>query len=390
MNQPSLLKYFKLALFSGIISLLAIFYFNKENTNFYLDYLSVFSYFISLSIGATFLVLLMHLTRAGWGVVVRRIPEHLMSLLPIYALLFVPILFGLDTIFEWLNPDVIATDYLVQKKLPYLNLTFFIIRNIIYFTVFAIVSRYYWVRSVRQDSVKKADGLQLTKNMQRRSPIAILAMALATSFASFDWLMSLYSHWFSTIFGIYYFAGCMVFLLSVTIITYELLLKLNIIKDVPTNEHFHDLSKLLYGFVIFWSYVAFSQYFLTWYANIPEFTQWYYPRLHNGWDTVFYALIIFHFLLPLFGFMSRHVKRNSIGRVAFSIIFIVIHYVDIRFLIYPNSFKKYHEISLIEGSLIVSFALIVIPLIAFKIVNHQKIPINDPRLEESKKLENAL
>ena len=151
-------------------------------------------------------------------------------------------------------------------------------------------------------------------------------MSLATSFASFDWLMSLYPHWFSTIFGIYYFAGAIVFCLALTIIVYEILKDVGLLKDYPNTEHFHDLSKLLYGFIIFWAYISFSQYFLTWYANIPEFTQWYYPRLKGEWKSLFYILIILRFVLPLFGFMSRHVKRNKLARIAFflSLLFCII------------------------------------------------------------------
>ena len=128
----------------------------------------------------------------------------------------------------------------------------------------------------------------------------------------------------------------MVFILAATILTYDLLRITKFTTDFPTVEHMHDLSKLLYGFIIFWSYVAFSQYFLTWYANIPEFTQWYYPRTKGEWNSVFYILMIFHFIVPLFGFMSRHVKRNPIGRSIFCILIIIVHYIDIRFQIFPN------------------------------------------------------
>ena len=214
-------------------------------------------------------------------------------------------------------------------------------------------------------------------------------MSLATSFASFDWLMSLYPHWFSTIFGIYYFAGAIVFCLALTIIVYEILKDVGLLKDYPNTEHFHDLSKLLYGFIIFWAYISFSQYFLTWYANIPEFTQWYYPRLKGEWKSLFYILIILHFVLPLFGFMSRHVKRNKLARIAFSLIIIILHYLDLRYVIYPN-FTKVNEIVLNEYLLLLSFGLIFISILYTKIKNHHIIPINDPRLEESKHLENAL
>lgn len=389
MTNNILNKLLKVLLLSGVLGLLSLFYINRSSGPFYLDYLSVYGYFISLSIGATFLILLMYLTRAGWGVVIKRVPEHLMSLLPIYALLFIPILFGLDHIFEWLDPSHIAHDPLIQAKLPYLNLEFFVVRNIIYFVVFSVVSSYYWKNSIRQDNSNKEESSEITKNLQRKSPLAILLMSLVTSFASFDWLMSLYPHWFSTIFGIYYFAGCMVFVLAVTILIYEILLRYNLVKDYPNTEHFHDLSKLLYGFVIFWSYVSFSQYFLTWYANIPEFTQWYYPRLIGEWKVLFFTLIILHFLLPLFGFMSRHVKRSGTGRISFCLLFIIIHYLDIRFIVYPN-FTSVNSISGNEYLLLIVFSLIIIPLISFKILKYKILPENDPRYSESKKLENAL
>ena len=192
MNKTILNKIFKVLLFTGVSSLLLLFYKNRSAGEFYLDYLSVYGYFISLSIGATFLILLMYLTRAGWGIVVKRIPEHIMSLLPIYALLFIPILFGLDHIFEWLDPSHIAHDPLIQAKLPYLNLPFFVTRNIIYFVVFSVISTYYWKNSIRQDNSNKEESIEITKQLQRKSPLSLLLMSLVTSFASFDWLMSLY------------------------------------------------------------------------------------------------------------------------------------------------------------------------------------------------------
>ncbi len=389
MNMMLVNRLFKFSLSIGLLLLGLLFYVNRSNNVFFLDYLTVYGYFISLSIGATFLILLMYLTRAGWGVIIKRIPEHIMSLLPIFALLFIPILFGLDFIFEWLDQEHIKHDPLIQQKLPYLNLPFFLIRNIFYFIVFSYISSFYWKNSILQDRASTDEAKLITSKLQQRSPVALLLMSLVTSFASFDWLMSLYPHWFSTIFGIYYFAGCMVFIFAVTIIIYEILLYVNVLDKYPNTEHFHDLSKLLYGFIVFWTYIAFSQYFLTWYANIPEFTQWYYPRIHGEWESLFYILMIFHFVIPLFGFMSRHVKRSRFGRLSFSVLIIIIHYLDLRFIVYPNFFDV-NKISNNEYALIISFCLIIIPLIGFKIMKHKILPVNDPRLKESQKLENAL
>ena len=162
-------RIFKSFLIVGIALLGYLFYVNKVSSDFYINYLGVYSFYISASIGAAFLILLMHLTRGGWGVVVKRVPEHLMSLLPIFALLFIPLLFGLEHIYEWLDADVIAKDYLIQKKLPYLNLTFFIIRNIFYFIVFSITGYYYWKKSVKQDTAKKEEAEEITKTLQKEN-----------------------------------------------------------------------------------------------------------------------------------------------------------------------------------------------------------------------------
>ena len=167
-------RIFKLLLFAGIGLLGYLFYNNYLLKDFYINYLSVYSFFISASIGAAFLILLMHLTRGGWGVVVKRVPEHLMSLLPFFALLFIPLLFGLDHIYEWLDPAVIAKDYLIQKKLPYLNLTFFIIRNIFYFIVFSVTGYYYWKKSVTQDNAKKKMLTKLQKSSTKITNCVII------------------------------------------------------------------------------------------------------------------------------------------------------------------------------------------------------------------------
>jgi hypothetical protein len=378
----------KLLVLGGLGLLGIMFSLYYTTTAFYVSYLVVFLYGLSISIGAAFLLLLMHLTRAGWGVPVKRIPEHFMSFLPLFSLFLIPLLFGLDHLFIWLNPVEVAGDYLLQKKAPYLNLPFFIIRNALYCIVFSTVGYYYWRKSLEQDSNPDA-AAKITASLQKKSPVAILFLSLATSFMAFDWIMSLYPHWFSTILGVNFFAGCMVAALSCTILGYDIYRLMTKSTTLPSNEHMHELSKLFYGFIIFWSYVSFSQYFLTWYANIPEFTQWYYPRLTGEWGTIFYVLAIGHFVLPLFGFMSRHVKRHLVGRLFFSIVILALHYLDIRYAVWPN-FTTSSHISWLEILIMISFLIILTSLLINKICRYAIIPTNDPRLEESKHVENAI
>ena len=246
-------RIFKSFLIVGIILLGYLFYVNKVSQDFYINYLSVYSFFISASIGAAFLILLMHLTRGGWGIVVKRVPEHLMSLLPIFALLFIPLLFGLEHVYEWLDADVIAKDYLIQQETSIFESYVFYHKK--YFLFYSIFSN--WILLLekfnkKQDTAKKEEAIQITKSLQRKSPVALLLMSLATSFASFDWLMSLYPHWFSTIFGIYYFAGAVVFCLAITIIIYEILKDVGLLKDYPNT---------LSIFMIYQSYYMDSLYF---------------------------------------------------------------------------------------------------------------------------------
>ena len=168
--MPNKLSKFLIVIGVGI--LLICYQLFHTNKFFYIHYLAVFSFFISLSIGAAFLVVLQFLTRGGWGVIVRRVPEHLMSMLPLFALFFIPILFGVDSIFEWLDPYHIKHDVLIQKKMAYLNLPFFIIRNIFYFITFSIIGSMYWRLSIAQDtSSDNEESYTITRLLQRRAPL---------------------------------------------------------------------------------------------------------------------------------------------------------------------------------------------------------------------------
>ena len=182
MTKTTFMKTTKLLFITGIVLLCGLIYTQRSTPSFFVDYLSVYTFFISLSIGATFFIILMSLTRAGWGIAIKRVPEFLMSILPYYALLFIPILFGLDFIFEWLQPHHIAHDILIQKKMPYLNQPFFVIRNIIYFVVFSTVSTFYWLSSKQQDSAKKKDAIELLIETEAGKMVSIIQEVSSYSF----------------------------------------------------------------------------------------------------------------------------------------------------------------------------------------------------------------
>ena len=181
------------------------------------------------------------------------------------------------------------------------------LRGIGYFAVWILIARYFWRSSLGQDLTH--DPVP-TEKMRKFSGPAMLAFALTINFAAFDWLMSLDPHWFSTIFGIYFFAGCAVAIFAALPIFAAILQWSGYVTREISDDHYHDMGKLLFGFMMFWAYIAFSQYLLIWYANIPEETFWFLLRQRGGWQFVGLLLIFGHFVLPFFGLMTRSARRS--------------------------------------------------------------------------------
>lgn len=370
---------------SVLFGLVTIFGLKTDAHYAYASYLVAFMFFLGISLSGLFFVIIQHLTRGGWGVLVRRVPEHLMNNVVLMAVLFLPILLGMDHLYHWLDPHYLATDHLIQHKSPFLNKPFFIFRSIIYFVVWIVSARYFFRNSVQQDYL---GGEANTDKMQKRSAVAILFFALTYTFASFDWLMSLEPHWFSTIFGIYVFANSTLALLCVTILVYLLFRKLGFLKDIVTVEHYHDLGKLAYGFVIFWAYIAFSQYFLIWYANIPEETMWYLPRLTGSWGVITWILVLGHFIIPLFAFMSRHVKRNLVTNGIFAGAMLLLCLLDTHYVVMPIISKTFH-ITVWDISAVLFIGCLYFAVFFLQAGKYALIPAKDPYIGESINLDNA-
>ena len=299
---------------------------------FFLSYLVSFMFFLTLSLGALFFILMHYLSQAGWSVALRRIPEHLMANLPVMLFLFIPLLFGIHELYEWSHPEEVLKDPLLQVKAPYLNTPFFIVRSAIAFIVWVLLARLFFKRSTMQDITAEP---KLTKILRKVSAPSILLFGITVTFTAIDWIMSLTPHWYSTMYGVYIFAGATVGSLSVMSLTLLILRKNGFLKDIVNVEHYHDLGKLLYGFNIFWAYIAFSQYFLIWYANIPEETEFFMHHFHGGWKYVAILLSVGHFGIPFILCMSRHVKRNLTTHGIMAGWLLIMHFVDIYWLIKP-------------------------------------------------------
>ncbi|UUO04887.1 quinol:cytochrome C oxidoreductase [Blastopirellula sp. J2-11] len=372
-----------------IVALLLGMFAKDQLRHFFFAYLTSYLFFLSISLGALGFLALQHLTRAGWSASVRRITEVIAMTLGPMALLFLPILFsvlsGSHVLFQWNDAELMATDHLLAGKEPYLNATFFTIRAVIYFSVWIAAAWYFLAKSTAQDD---SGDPQLTLRMENKSPLVVFAFALTVTFASFDWAMSLDPKWFSTMFGVYFFAGAMVSFFSFTLICCATLQSWGKLKDVITVERYHDLSKFIFGFVLFWGYIAFSQYLLYWYGNIPEETVWYLVRQNDAWRSVSLVLLFGQFIIPFLGTMSRAVRRNKALMVGWAIFLLVMHWVDMFWLVMPQYSPEKLPLGWMELACLIGLGGFFIGNIAWIAAERRLLAIRDPRLPESLALKN--
>jgi len=356
---------------------------------FFHAYLVNFAFFLSISLGGLFFVALHHVTRAGWSVAIRRLAELLAATMPLLAVLFLPILvpifLGSSSLYMWNNPEVVEASAALQHKAGYFGLAFFTVRAVLYFAVWWLLARFFLARSLQQD---ESSDPALTIQMERASPVALLLCAATVTFASFDWLMSLVPTWFSTIFGVYYFAGTTLGSLGAIILAAVALQASGRLSMTITTEHYHDLGKLLLGFIVFWGYIAFSQYMLIWYANLPEETVWYQPRQTGAWAVVSLALLFGQLIIPFFGLLSRSVKRRPRLLAFWALWTLVFHWLDMYWLVMPSFSPDRVPFGPIDVSLFAGLACLYLASLIAAAGQHSLLPRGDPRLPESLAFEN--
>lgn len=351
-----------------------------DSAQFYFSYLIAYVFWVSIGLGALFFVMLQHLTGAVWSLVLRRLTESIMIVLPYMFILFLPIVFGMHELYHWSRPEVVQQDALISQKTGYLNVPFFLIRNAIYFTSWFLIARALYKTSIAQD--QKPDHSQIT-TMRKVSAPGMVVFAITTSFAAFDWLMSLDAHWFSTIFGLYFFAGGFLSALAGTTLISILLAKQGVLQDVITREHYHDLGKLLFGFVIFWGYMAFSQYFLIWYANIPEETIWYLHRWEGSWKIFSLTLVFGHFLIPFLLLMGRSFKRNLTLLSLLSAWILIMHWIDLYWIAMPVHHHHGIHLSWLDFTLLGGMGAVFLGIFWQYFSSKRIVPIGEQELDRS-------
>jgi hypothetical protein len=371
----------KKALIAGIIGvIISIAGLVANKGYFFHSYLTSWAFCSTIGLGGLFFVMLHHLVNATWSVVVRRIAENVMSTLLMIAPFFIPVLFGLHDLYHWTHADIVAADPLLQGKAPYLNIEFFIVRALVYIGAWMFLVWRLYKLSITED--KDFDS-SLPAKMRKLCAPGMLIFAATITFSSFDWYMSLDAHWYSTIFGVYIFGGAVISSLSfITLITIYLRQK-GLLADIISFEHFHDLGKLMFAFTVFWGYIAFAQYFLIWYANIPEETIWYHARWAGSWQFFSLVLIFGHFVLPFMVLISRGAKRNLKTMKIMAIWLLIMHWVDLYWVIMPNFTDNVWGSIWIDLGTMLTISGFGLWYLWKKLASQPVIPINDPKLEAS-------
>ena len=342
-------------------------------------YLTAFFYFSCLGLGGLFWSAINHLAKAGWSVSIRRYAEAMTSFIPMILLGGLVLVAGMKYLYPWANPEH-AADPLIVAKAPYLNVKFFIVRLLIFTGGWFLFKKLIVGSSIEQD----ANGdHQITHKNVGRSIGFVVFFALSFSLFSVDLLMSLLPTWFSTIFGIYCFAGLIQSSLAVLALIIIYMKRTGTVKGYVNIEHLHDVVKYMKGFTVFWAYIAFSQFMLIWYANIPEETEYYIMRSLGGWLPISFALLVLRFIVPFIALLPRGWKRNENHIIMVSVLILIMQYVDIWWMVYPNFFDGHMTFGFYEIGLFALFAgIFLLSLIRF-FTKHSVVAVKDPRMHEA-------
>ena len=347
------------------------------------SYLVAYTYWAGIGMAALLMLLIFHAFGAKWMTVLKRPLETMATTVLLFAVLFIPIIVGMKHLYVWMDPPAsLGREALkvLDHKHKYLNQNFFIVRTAFYFLWLIVVSGRLFTWSTKQD---QSGDVELTRKQRVLGTAAIPLTALVFTFAAFDWLMSLNPLWFSTIFGVYYFAGSFVSAFSVLSIAILRARGKNQFGDYVSIEHTHNVGKLMLSFTAFWGYVAFSQFMLIWIANLPEEIPFFAVRLKGGWAAAGVVLIFGQFFIPFGALLSRSLKRDPRKLAMVALWILAIHFVDIYWLVLPTlspDSVPFHWTTLTG---FVGIGLLAISFTVWRMRGRFAVPVKDPYLTDS-------
>jgi hypothetical protein len=378
---PELARYQRHLLVGGgiglLISLVELLF---APTQFYQSYLMGYMFCLSITLGCLALGMVHQLSGGAWGIVIRRPIGAASRLLPLMTLLFVPVVVGMNNLYPWTHAAVVARDEVLQSKRAYLNVPFFLLRAAIYFATWNAIS--YWLNRLAVEQDRTADP-EIARKMQKVSAGGLILYGLTITFASFDWLMSLEPHWYSTIYGVLIMGGQGLSALAFLIGVLVWLSRRPPLDRLIVKAHFHDLGNLMLAFVMLWAYFGFSQYLIIWAGNLPQEIAWYVHRLQTGWRFIGMSLILFHFAVPFVLLLSRTMKReaNLIVKVAIGVLFVRL--IDLFWLIAPEFHTGGIAVSWLDVVLPASLGAVWLGCFVSQLRRRTILPAHDPEFEEA-------
>jgi len=387
-------EYFESGRFAGLSVLLGVIAFVAlalcgagaaiDPKQFSFSWLFAFGFFFTLCAGCFFWTIVHYATDAEWTVVVRRQLENIAVLVAVLAILFIPILLLRHYLYQWMNiaPGKEAT---LDSKRAYLNLNFFILRAAFFLGFFIIASQLLRRFSVRQD---KDGNPQFTIRLRKVAFASLPLFALCLTFGAFDWLMSLNYRWFSTMFGVYIFAGAAGSSMALLVLVIAALQRAGYLKNVVTLEHYHIMGKWMFAFCVFWAYIGFGQYMLIWYANMPEETQYYLTRNTESWWNLSMLLVIGRFFGPFAILLLRSIKKHPRQLCYVAAWILLMQMLDIYLVVLPALHGTGVHVSLWDFAALIAIGA-TLAFAYLRIVGKTSLfPVRDPRLVESLKLVN--
>ncbi len=340
-------------------------------------------FFFGIGLGALFYLALAYATESGWYAQIKRIIEAVAGFVP-YGIGAMILILGVITvmdgahIYTWMDPEVVAHDEIIQAKSFYLDKIFFWIRTFAYLAVYGIFWMGFRKRSLEED---KVGGTDIHFKNYKKGALFLVFFAVFSSTSSWDWLMSIDVHWFSTLFGWYTFAGIWVSAMVVMVMLTLYLKKLGYLPKV-NDSHIHDLGKWTFAISFLWSYLWFSQYMLIWYANIGEEVTYYIMRIEN-FKALYFGMFLINFAFPMLMLMSREAKRHA-GILTFvGLIILIGHWLDVYIMVSAGSMGANAHIGFLEVGMAVLFAGVFIRVILMNLTKAPLTPVNHPFLDES-------
>jgi hypothetical protein len=360
----------------GVLSFVLGFIFDAKRT--WANYLLNNYYFLSLAIGAAFFGAIQYIAQAGWSAAFKRIPEAMAAYIPFAAVFFVILYFGMHSVFEWTHEEVVQNDHLLQHKSPYLNIPFFFVRVIVFFSVWTILSKLLRRLSLKED---EAGGMVYFEKSEFYSKVFIFVIALSFTIFAVDMLMTLEPHWFSTLFAAKSFIAA--FLHGSSVITLIVIILSRIGKfDILNRSHLHDFTRYIFMTSIVWGYFNFAEFMLIWYGNIPEETSWFVHRWDGTYKILFFANIIINWFIPFIVLMPRKTSRSKLVITPVIILLMIGQYTELYYIIWPATVHE-AKFGLLEIGTFIGYLGLFSLVVATWLAKANLVPKNHPYLEES-------